>query len=364
MAFFETKGMGNNLLQTGTNIITSLINNKLAEKREKAARKDNYLYGEQAADAADARTRALYNDLYSPQAQMQQIKDAGLSPSIYASGGIAGKSGAGGAMGTGASGISPNTFGINPVDFSQMQLNRAQARKLNAEAATEEQTGISKANAEINKLYAETVGEQASTLFTQSQTEWQHLINEFKNETWTYDLQTIQGNAQKVVDECTKLQVEIDQAENDLQLSYQTFWTKVAQEEENVEQTTMQILNAQKDLEIKDEQKKQIIADTKNTYYQMNLAYSRYWQDEKRLNAEIENIKKQYALDCKKYNLELHRERTQAAQGWVNTIFNGIGTVLHGATMSSGQQSFTKKSETRTFIDKNGNKQTVKTSYE
>lgn len=347
MAFFNTNGMGNDLLgsaiNTGTNFLTAMYNNKQAEKREKAARKENFEYGEKAADAADARARAQYNDLYSIQAQMQQAKEAGLSPSVYASGGLQGKQGIG-AQGTGASGVSPTTYGVNPIDVSQIRLNNAQARKLNADAKVQEETGIDKANAEIKKLYADTISAQASTTFIQSQTEWQNLMNEFKNESWAYDMQTIQGNAQKVVDECTKLQVEIDQAENDLQLSYQTFWTKVAQEEANLESITKQILNAEKDLQLKEEQINNIVADTKNVYYQMNLAYSRYWQDEKKLNAEIENIKKQYALDVKKYNLELHRERHQTTQGYLNTVFNGIGTILHGATMSNGQTSYTTSS--------------------
>lgn len=347
MAFFNTNGMGNDLLgsavNAGTSFLTAMYNNKQAEKREKTARKENFEYGEKAADAADARARAQYNDLYSIQAQMQQAKEAGLSPSVYASGGLQGKQGIG-AQGTGASGVSPTIYGVNPIDVSQIRLNNAQARKLNADAKVQEETGIDKANAEIKKLFADTISAQASTTFVQAQTEWQNLMNEFKNESWAYDIQTIQGNAQKVVDECTKLQVEIDQAENDLQLSYQTFWTKVSQEEANLELVTKQILNAQKDLELKDEQINNIIADTKNLYYQMNLAYSRYWQDEKKLNAEIENLKKQYALDVKKYNLELHKERHQTTQGYLNTVFNGIGTIVHGATMSNGQTSYTTSS--------------------
>lgn len=346
MSFFNTNGMGNDLLGSAINgvgnFLTSMYNNKQAEKREKTAREENYRYGEMAADAADARTRGLYNDLYSISAQMQQAKDAGLSPSVYASGGLNGMSGHG-AQGNGASGVSPTVYGVNPIDVSQIKLNNAQARKLNADATVQEETGIEKANAEIKKLYADKLSAEASTTFIESQTEWQNLMNEFKNESWTYDLQTVKGNAQKVVDECTKLQVEIDQAENDLQLSYQTFWTKVAQEEQTLELITKQALNAQKDLELKDEQIKNIVADTKNTYYQMCLAYSRYWQDEKRLNVEIERINRQFALDIKKYNLDLHEERNKVAQGYLRSIFESLGIILHGATMSAGQQSFTKK---------------------
>lgn len=134
--FFNTAGLGNSIAggiaQGGLNILNSWLSNKWAGQREKTAREENYKYGEQAADAADARTRALYNDLYSPQAQMQQIKDAGLSPSIYASGGISGKSGTSGAMGTGASGVNPQTFGIAPVsalEAAQIGLINSQTKK-------------------------------------------------------------------------------------------------------------------------------------------------------------------------------------------------------------------------------------------
>ena len=367
MGFFNTNGMGNALLGNVVNgvgnFLTAMYNNKQAEKREATARAENYKYGEMAADSADARTRGLFNDLYSISAQMKQAKDAGLSPSVYASGGLNGMTGHG-AQGTGASGIGPTVFGVNPIDISQIKLNNAQARKLNADATVQEETGIEKANAEIKKLYADKLSTEASTIFIESQTKWQNLMNDFKNESWTYDMLTVKGNAQKVVDECTKLQVEIDQAENDLQLSYQTFWTKVAQEEQTLELITQQILNAQKDLQLKDDQIKNIVADTKNTYYQMSLAYSRYWQDEKRLNAEITKIQNDFALSIKRYNLDLHEERNEVTQGYLKSLFEGLGIILHGATFSTGQQSFTKKSETRTYTDKKGKQQTVTTNYE
>lgn len=348
MGFFNTNGMGNDLLGSAINgvgnFLTSMYNNKQAEKREKTAREENFKYGEMAADAADERARSQYNDLYSIKAQMQLAREAGLSPSVYASGGLNGMAGHG-AQGTGASGVSPSVFGVNPIDVSQIKLNNAQARKLNAEATIQEETGIEKANAEIKKMYADTLSTEAGTTYIQAQTEWQNLMNDFKNETWTYDIDAVKGNAQKIIDECTKLQVEIDQNENDLQLSYQTFWAKVDQEEKQVELMIKQILNGQKDLQLKEEQRKEIIAETKNIYYQMNLAYSRYWQDEKKLNAEIQNMQKKLVLDAKRYNLELHEERHKITQGYLKTAFEGIGLVLHGAAMSNGQASFIKKAK-------------------
>lgn len=133
MAFFNTEGMGNSIAggigQFASNMFSSWWNNYQAEQRENRAREQNYKYNEKAAEQADKRQRAQYTDLYSPQAQMQQLQEAGLSPSIYASGGLAGKSGAGAIMGGGASGVSPSIYSAQPISA----LEAAQIGKLNAE---------------------------------------------------------------------------------------------------------------------------------------------------------------------------------------------------------------------------------------
>lgn len=65
---------GDFAIGTGINIGTTAFNNMLAEDREHYARYENYRYGEMAALNADQRTRALYNDLQSPKAIMNQLK--------------------------------------------------------------------------------------------------------------------------------------------------------------------------------------------------------------------------------------------------------------------------------------------------
>ena len=54
-------------------------------------------------------------------------------------------------------------------------------------------------------------------------------------------------------------------------------------------------------------------------------------------------IQNDFALAVKRYNLDLQEERNDVAQGYLRTVFEGLGIILHGATMSAGQQSFTKK---------------------
>lgn len=132
----------------GANIFGTILGNEYAAQRESEARQENYQYNERAAENADARTRALYNDIYSPQAQLQQLKTAGLSPSLfYGDGG--GISGQAGAQGAGAGGISPNVFGAPIFDFAQLAKTIAETKLINAQ-----EENISK-DTDIKKLQEE-----------------------------------------------------------------------------------------------------------------------------------------------------------------------------------------------------------------
>ena len=93
----------------------------------------NYGYGEMAADNAQERTKALYSELYSPEAKVKQLKEAGLSVGMmYGQGGAGGTSSTPGAQGQGAGGQQ----GKQPIGILQgaeLGLMAAQAKKLEAE---------------------------------------------------------------------------------------------------------------------------------------------------------------------------------------------------------------------------------------
>ena len=100
------------------------------------AAKLNYDLGEQAANNADARARAIYTDFNSPEARVKQLEDAGLSTSLmYGSGGGGGGIAAAttASQGSGAGGQQ----GENPQGYmegAQLGLMLAQIRNLNADA--------------------------------------------------------------------------------------------------------------------------------------------------------------------------------------------------------------------------------------
>lgn len=135
-------GAGLIIANGAINAATSAISNSMSDYYNSQSQYRAYQYNEAAARNADLRTRALYNDFYSPTALFKQYREAGLSPSLMFGGGAgAGGTTPQGAQGEGASGMQTHTYGINPIDMAQIELMKAQTRKANAEAENEEGTG-------------------------------------------------------------------------------------------------------------------------------------------------------------------------------------------------------------------------------
>lgn len=156
-------------------MIQGRINQYYASEMASQARAENYMYNERAAENADRRTRALYEDFYSPAALMRQYKEAGLSPSLMF-GGTPGQGGMSGAQGAGTAG-QPTTFTpFNMVETAQAAALFAQAEKTREETKTERGENA-KGAALLANIGADTGNKEAQTHLTQLQSEWQALEN-------------------------------------------------------------------------------------------------------------------------------------------------------------------------------------------
>ena len=122
------------IIGTAGGILQNKIQNEQSKQNIEHAAAVNYGYGEMSADNAQARTKALYSELYSPEAKVKQLKEAGLSVGLmYGQGGAGGTSSTAGAQGQGAGGQQ----GKQPIGILQgaeLGLMAAQAKKLEAEA--------------------------------------------------------------------------------------------------------------------------------------------------------------------------------------------------------------------------------------
>lgn len=131
---------------------TTAMNNAWADARAREDRAQNYMYNEMAAQNADKRTRALYEDYYSPEALMRQYNEAGLSPSLMF-GGTPGQGGMAGAKGNGASGPQTPFMPLSAIEIAQIGLVRAETEKTKAETANVKQDTINKQAQELWQTY-------------------------------------------------------------------------------------------------------------------------------------------------------------------------------------------------------------------
>ena len=187
--------------QTMGGIAASSYNNEQLHNLTAQDRELNYKYNERAAENADIRQRMLYYDLYSPKAQLKQIKEAGLSPSLM----YGGASGGGGATPHGAQGNGVNGLqtgyspiqGLNALDAAQIGLISAETQKIKAETQnTEEQTIANKLQ---NFITSSNMGETLKQAQLRTQTmaaELQQTISTTKGIDWNNNFNEITQNAQ------------------------------------------------------------------------------------------------------------------------------------------------------------------------
>lgn len=279
-------GIFDTIAQTAMNIGMAVVSNDWAESRESTARRENFEYNERAAQAADARTRSLYRDLMSPSALLSQYKKAGLSPSLmFAGGGASGASLPNGAQGSGASGISPHTFGIDPFNVAQTRLMNAEANKSQAEA--DRLNGTSKrGQLEESQLEAQYENTKAETTFTQYKTRAQEISNKIAEATAENEIELTELEVLKYKQDILQLmheneilvhQKKITQAQADQATDY--FKNQIALQ-------SAEILLKSAQTNLSKEQVREIL-------YNMNLNTDKYHLDEKELEEKVKQWKEE-----------------------------------------------------------------------
>lgn len=130
----------------------------------------SFLWGEMAANNALERQEHFYNTYQSPKAQMQQLKEAGLSPSIFFAKGIAGGAGTSGVAGAPRS--SANT---DAAKLSAILSTAGQAAQVG--------TQIAQVKAQTENIKADTQLKLTQAGLAELQQEYQHYMNENQNVT-------------------------------------------------------------------------------------------------------------------------------------------------------------------------------------
>lgn len=239
--------MGNNLISIGSNALNSYIQGAISEHWAKKAREDVFNWNEKAADNADTRQRKQFKDMFSIGAQMKQLKESNLSPSMLMGGGMPGTQGATGAQGHGAAGIMGNPqAGFDPITSAEIELMQAQAENLREKTKTESGDNergkgeISNLFAEGEKLLAEKGNLEFSSEFLKAKTTWQSIENRFAEPFAERKLALFDADLQQIIATTNKITQEAKGQELSNKLFKDNFDTYEKQLQANLQKTLVE----------------------------------------------------------------------------------------------------------------------------
>lgn len=309
-----------------TDMLGSTFNNYLAAEREHQARIENYELNEKAAANADARTRALYRDLQSPQALLQQIQEANLSPSLMFSGGMPGASPAHGAEGAGAAGISPTTYGVNPMEAAQIGLLAAQTEKTKAEADVIKPT----AEASIESLLADAGHKRAQVKVADAQAAGLALDNYVKENTKDASIYTICELAEKAGHDAQKAYEEMRSAKVLADVNEETYKEQIVLKKKEVAALAQSITESKSLVSLREEQKREIHNSILRAWEQLDINWKELEVHQQQadtytewINKQIPIIEKQLEIRLKELGIEKDRMIIEAVTGTIKSLAFG-----------------------------------------
>ena len=312
-------------------------NNAEAAKRAEQDRRENYMYGEMAAQNADARTRGLYNDFYSPSALLKQYQEAGLSPSMMF-GGTPGQSGMSGAQGTGATGPQTPFMPYSIVEAAQAAALFAQAKKTEKESELVEPMSEST----IAKNLADAGHAKAAAAALEAQEAGTKLDNYVKEHTQDANIYTICELAEQAAYTSEKMYNEMRSAKVLAELDEQLFETKLEEGKKQLELLTTNILNTKANTKLTEEQKKAVRVDMLNSIDEMNLKWKQLDLEEKKtttytdwINAQLPYIEKQLEIKLKELGVAQWRLVVDGVTNTIKAIAIGAGSA---AALKKGGQ--------------------------
>ena len=321
-------------IQAAGQVANTLIEQAFAEHN----RERNYYWNEKAADSADQRQRKQYQDLYSPQAQMEQYQAAGLSPSMMMSGGqsATGTSSAQGAKG-GIDGPYPSSKIIDPMAIAQIA---------NIKADTE----LKKSQAENTDKDTELKGQEIINLITEegNNRERRRLIAaeaDLAELEFSTNLQTAQAtinaaysNANKAASEARSAAVKADLDEATFEVAYQMAYA-------NLDNVLTDTALAKSEIGVNKAQIKEIAERIRNSQWQT-------WSIEKEQNRKDAIFK----LDKAKYESEIKRwaaeQQIELTGMKLDMVSDLVGYICNFATCGMGNATKLKQTEMYTKTQK------------
>lgn len=265
-------------------------------------REENYRYNEMAANAADTRTRGLYRDLYSPSAQMQQLKEAGLSPSLYYKAGT-GVAGTSGAMGHGNAGLQTPVAQIGmQLDTAQIMKTLAETKLINQQAKTEAGEN-QKGQAQIAQILAEAGYKESAQYMNRVNSIGIEIENDIKKATQTYEITRLISKSEEQLHMTEQAYTDLKQKQVDLSIADRS---KDARVEEYIAQAQLrqqEIVNAITQKQLNEAQTNMVNQKIEQIFMEnfINVSYLELKEQEQnaqiaKIGAEIEKMYKELGI--------------------------------------------------------------------
>ena len=197
----------------GSTISQSVANEKNRELNE-TNREDQQSFSQIEAEKANERTENLYGKLYSPEAKVTQMRNAGLSPGL-----MYGMGGAGGTSSTqGAQASTPNVAApvMNPIISKDIMGTLLNAMGNMAEIK-ETESNVRKIDKEIDLIEEQTKTQVISQNGIELDNKLKEIDLQYKGDTnqsiidkLKAETEAIEGNYQKTLKEIEALQIDVD----------------------------------------------------------------------------------------------------------------------------------------------------------
>lgn len=219
MGAFEILALIISLLATGAGIASQHAANQQNINFANLNREDQQAYNAEQAELANKRNIENYLRFQSPRAQMQQLREAGLSPGLFY--GYGGTGGSVAPSSTATSGIAGAPV-IQPIVSAMLASQALEAMKSKSEIEstesgtkrTEQETENLKATYE--NIIANTKNTEAQTKLVENQTKFSELTNKmaeietkYKEAKELKELETMGAELTKAIEEGNRLMEEV-----------------------------------------------------------------------------------------------------------------------------------------------------------
>lgn len=335
-SFFGSVGQaaGGGLIGAGINAINQAINYKYATKMADY----NFGLNEKAADAADARRRALYADFESPMAKIRQLKEAGLSPSLYAGGELGGGIGStAGAQGGGGAGGSIPSSAASVPDLATMETQKAQARLLNAEADKLEGKNFA-GQLDAVKVFSEAGLNNAATRYQEAQTTLANIQVKYADENAKLSLRKLQYDTEEARNNASKSFWEAESSNLQWKFELETFELRKQELANTAVEIAARTALEKSQTRLNDEERQHIAEfakaalDGAKAHADTAESYGEY------VEAMADNMQKQIEMRQK----ELNVEKWKIGVGAVTSVLQGGAFLLGGGFFSGAAKAVVK----------------------